>query len=122
MTKDEIRLEDLIAETEQKILNNEYYEDTTVMYEGKKIGVRIRPLSQAKFIQITRNYGTAQSVAFNTDLLHECIINKYDNKQFTKQQINDLFTGGLAFVLAAKCLEISGITMDNVERSRQKKY
>ena len=45
MSKEIIDLEDLIAQTEEKILNNEYYEDVVVEYKGTKIGVRIRPIS-----------------------------------------------------------------------------
>ena len=118
----EINLEDLIRETEQKILDNEYYEDVDITYKNTIIHVRIRPISQAKFIQITRNKNTLESVAFNTDVLHECILNKYDNSQFTKKQINDLFTGGLATVLTLKCLEVSGITLNAAQVNNQKKF
>jgi len=121
MANKEIDLEDLIKETEEKILNNEYYEDVTVPYKDGIIKVRIRPLSQAKFIQLTRNKQSLESLDFNTNVLHECIINKYDNKQFTKQQINELFSGGLANVLSLKCLEVSGLTMDNLEIEKTKK-
>jgi len=117
----EVNLEDLIKETEQKILDNEYYEDVDVTYKDTIIHVRIRPISQAKFTKIT-NTSNVQSVAFNTDLLHECVLNKYDNSQFTKQQINDLFTGGLAIELAYKCLEVSGITLNQAQFNKQKKF
>lgn len=111
--KKEIDLEDLIVETEQKILNNEYYEDVDVEYKGGIIHVRIRPISQAKFVEISKNKRALESAEFNTLLIHECVLNKHDNKPFTIEQINKLFTGGLATVLTLKCVEISGISLDN---------
>lgn len=105
-------LEDLIKETEDKILNNNYYEDTIVEYKGKNIGVRIRPMSQVKFTQITRDRKILETAEFNTRVLQECIINKYDNKPFTRKQIEELFTGGLATVLTLKSLEVSGLDLD----------
>lgn len=108
----ELDLEELVAQTEQKILNNEYYEDCEVEYKDLLLKVRIRPISQAKFIEISRNKKALESAEFNSLLLKECIINKYDNKNFTLEQINKLFSGGLATILTMKCLEISGIALD----------
>ena len=116
MSKEEMKeldLEDLISQTEQKILNNEYWEDCEILYKDALIRVRIRPISQAKFVEISRNKRALQTAEFNTLLIHECVLNKHDNKPFTIEQINRLFTGGLATALTVKCLEISGITLDN---------
>ena len=109
----ELELEDLIAQTEQKILNNEYWEDCEVIYKDALIKVRIRPISQAKFVELSKNKKALQTAEFNTLLIHECVLNKYDNKPFTIDQINRLFTGGLATALTLKCIEVSGITLDN---------
>lgn len=117
----EIDLEDLIKEAEEKILNNQYYEDVVVNYKDNIVRVRIKPLSQARFIQITKNKSQLESVEFNTNVLHECILNKYNDKPFTKQQINELFTGGLATALTIKCLEVSGITLDVAQANQLKK-
>lgn len=108
----EIDLEDYIAETEQKILNNKYYEDVDIQYKGGIIHTRIRPISQAKFVEISKNKKALQSAEFNTLLIHECVLNKYDNKPFTIEQINKLFTGGLAAAMTLKCIEVSGITLN----------
>lgn len=108
----EIDLEDLIAETEQKILNNEYYEDVDIEYKGGIIHTRIRPISQARFVELSKNKKALQSAEFNTLLIHECVLNKYDNKPFTIEQINRLFTGGLASVMTLKCIEVSGIALN----------
>lgn len=110
--KKELDLEELISQTEQKILNNEYYEDVEVSYKDAIIKVRIRPISQAKFVELSRNKKALQTAEFNTLLIHECVLNKYDNKPFTLDQINRLFTGGLATALSMKCIEVSGISID----------
>ena len=112
MTKKTIELEDLIAETEQKILNNEYYEDCEVEYRDAIIKVRIQPISQAKIVEISKNKGLLDNAGFNSRILQECILNKHDNKRFTLEQVNKLFTGGLAVTLTLKCLEVSGISLN----------
>lgn len=109
----EMDLEELIAQTEQKILNNEYYEDCEIEYKNALIKVRIRPISQAKFVELSKNKKALETAEFNTLLIHECVLNKYDNKPFTIEQINRLFTGGLATALTLKCIEVSGISIDN---------
>lgn len=118
----EINLEDLIAETEQKILNNEYYEDVDVEYKGGIIHVRIRPISQAKFVELSKNKRALESAEFNTLLIHECVLNKHDNKPFTIEQINKLFTGGLATALTLKCVEVSGISLDSQQFNKLKNF
>ena len=120
--RQELDLEDLIQQTEQKILNNEYYEDCVVEYRDYNINVRIRPISQAKFVEISKNKKALDSAEFNSLLLKECIINKYDNKPFTLQQINKLFTGGFATVLTMTCIEVSGIALDNAQFNKLKNF
>ncbi|AMK16325.1 hypothetical protein [Methanobrevibacter olleyae] len=119
--KKEMDLEDLIAETEQKILNNEYYEDVDVEYKDAILHVRIRPISQNHFVNISRNTKALETAEFHTLMIKECVINKHDNKPFTREQINKLFTGGLAFALSMKCIEVSGISLDDNQLAKLKK-
>jgi hypothetical protein len=111
----EMDLEDLIAQTEQKILNNEYYEDVDVYYKDGVIHTRIRPISQARFIELSKNKKALENAEFNTLLIHECVLNKYDNKPFTIEQINKLFSGGLAAAITLKCIEVSGISLNQTQ-------
>lgn len=108
----DISLEELLAQTEQKITNNEYYEDVSIPYKDMNILIRIQPISQAKFVKISNNKRAMNSAEFNTEIIHACVLNKHDNKPFTKEQINKLFTGGLAGLVTMKCCEISGIETD----------
>ena len=84
--KKTIELDDLIAETEQKILNNEYYEDCEVEYRDAIVKVRIQPMSQARFKLITKNRAELESAEIYNKILAECILNKHDNKKFTKNK------------------------------------
>lgn len=110
--KKEMDLEELLAQTEEKITNNEYYEDVDIEYKNMTVHVRIKPISQSRFVQISKNKGALKSAQFNTELIHACVLNKRDNKPFTKEQIEELFTGGLAGVIAIACCKVSGIATD----------
>ena len=112
MTKQDIDLEDLIKQTEDKITNNEYYEDVTVSYKNLNVHLRVKPISQSRFTQLSKNKGALDNAEFNTLIIHECVLNKYDNKPFTIEQINKLFSGGLAANIAMKCCEVSGISLN----------
>ena len=118
----ELDLEELVAQTEQRILNDEYFEDCEVEYRDYLVKVRIRPISQAKFVEISKNKRALESAEFNSLLLKECIINKHDNKPFTLEQINKLFTGGLATVLTLKCIEVSGIALDQSQLNNMRNF
>lgn len=117
----DIDLEDLIAQTEQKIMNNDYYEDVTITYKDLNVHVRIRPISQARFVELSKNKRALDNAQFNTLLIHECVLNKHDNKPFTVEQIGKLFTGGLATALTLKCAEVSGISLNQEQFEKLKK-
>lgn len=115
MTRQDISLEELLQETEDKITNNEYFEDCTVVYKNYNVHVRIRPISQARFTALSKNKKALDNAEFNSLILHECVLNKNDNKTFPLDTINKLFTGGLAAEIALKCCEVSGININPEE-------
>lgn len=114
-----IELEDLIAETEQKILNNEYYEDVDIEYKDAIVKIRVQPISQADFTKISKNKGAINNAESFGIIAQKCVLNKANNQRFTLDQINKLFTGGLAMLIALKCLEISGITFNKSQFTNQ---
>ena len=118
----DIELEDLIKQTEDRITNNEYYEDVTVVYKNYNVHLRIRPISQARFTVLSKNKSALDNAEFNTLLIHECVLNKYDNKQFTKEQINKFFSGGLASAISIKCCEVSGINLNPYELKKLQNF
>ena len=112
MTRQDIDLEDLIKQTEDKITNNEYYEDVTVVYKNLNVHLRVQPISQSRFTELSKNKKALDNAEFNTLIIHECVLNKKDNKPFTIEQIDKLFTGGLAAEIAIKCCNVSGINLN----------
>lgn len=106
----DIAIEDMVKNIEEKITNNEYYEDVTIEYKDCNLHCRLRPISQAKFVKITNDRKKMESAEFNTLVVAEGLLNKYDNKPFEKTQIEELFDGGLVSLLAIKIMEMSGIT------------
>ena len=122
MTRTDIDLEDLIKQTEDKITNNEYFEDVTVTYKDYNLHVRIRPISQSKFTVISKNKKALETAEFNTLMIKECVLNKFDNKPFTRDQIEKLFTGGLATALSVKCCEVSGINLNPAELEKMQNF
>lgn len=117
-----IDLEDLIAKTEEKILNNSYFEDCSVVYRNMNVNLRIKPISQKKFVTLTKNAKALKSADFHAEIIQECVLNKYNNEPFTMKQINEVFTGGLAMAIAFKCIEVSGIQLDREQLGRTRNF
>ena len=119
MNREDIELEDLLQQTEDKITNNEYFEDVTVVYNTEtkiyNVHLRIKPISQARFAAISKNKQALDNAEFNALIIHECVLNKHDNKPFSLKMINELFTGGLAAEVAMKCCNVSGINLNPEE-------
>lgn len=123
MTKKEtIDLEDLIKQTEDRITNNEYFEDVTVEYGNYNVNVRIQPISQSRFTALSKNKKALDNAEFNTLIIHECVLNKHDNKQFPIDTIDKLFTGGLAAEISLKCCEVSGINLNPEELKKLQNF
>ena len=120
--REDISLEELIQQTENKITNNEYFEDVTVVYKNYNVHVRIKPISQARFAALSKNKQALDNAEFNALIIRECVLNKHDNKPFTLKQINDLFSGGLAAEIAIKCCNVSGINLNPQELKKLQNF
>ena len=120
--REDISLEELIQQTENKITNNEYFEDVTVVYKNYNVHLRIKPISQARFAALSKNKQALDNAEFNALIIHECVLNKHDNKPFTLKQINDLFSGGLAAEIAIKCCKVSGINLNPQELKKLQNF
>lgn len=118
----EMNLKDLIVETEQKILDNEYFEDVDIEYKDIIVHARIRPISQKKFSQISRNKSALDNAEFHTLIVQEGVLNMEDNTPFTRKQIEEFFTAGLVTLLSLKCMEISGISLTEEQFKKLKNY
>ena len=126
MTREDISLEELLQQTEDKITNNEYFEDVTVVYDTEtkqyNVHLRIKPISQARFAALSKNKQALDNAEFNALIIHECVLNKHDNKPFTLKQINELFSGGLAAEIAMKCCNVSGINLNPDELKKLQNF
>ena len=116
-----LSLEDLIAETEQKITNNNYEKDTYIDYHGARLEFRMKIISQAAFEKTSKliKKGDAQS---NRIILEKYLINKKTGKPFTPDQIKELFTGGLVGALAIKIMDESDFSLDEIQHKQTRKF
>ena len=116
-----LSLEDLIAETEQKITNNNYEKDTYIDYHGARLEFRMKIISQAAFEKTSKliKKGDAQS---NRQILEGYLIDKGTGKPFTSDQIKKLFTGGLVGALAIKIMEESDFNLDEIKQRQARNF
>ena len=62
-------LEELLAETEQKIMNNEFQKQFTLTYDGEDYDFILKPLSQNDFLSIyQRNQGNKTQRSNNKEM------------------------------------------------------
>lgn len=116
-----ISLEELIAETEQKITNNNYEKDSFIDYHGARLEFRMKIISQAAFEKTSRliKKGNAES---NRKILEEYLIDKGTGKPFTTEQIKKAFTGGLVGALAIKIMDESDFNLDEVQQRQVRNF
>jgi len=116
-----ISLEELIAETEQKITNNRYEKDSFIDYHGAKLEFRMKIISQAAFEKTSRLIKKGDA-ASNRQILEEYLINTGTGKPFTSKEIKTLFTGGLVGALAIKIMNESDFNLDEVQQRRVRNF
>lgn len=117
--KEQIDIETLAKDFEERITNNEFYEDVSLSFRGKDVLCRIRPIPQRQFNKIIGNkklQNTEELMNFNIDIVAYGLLNKYDNKPFDKDKILDIFPVGLIALISERILFISGL----IDESRNK--
>ena len=107
---------------EKYVNKNERVKDVDVEYKGAILHVRIRPISQSRFVEISKNKTALDNAEFHTLMVKECVLNKHDNKPFTREQIDLFFDGGLVAILSIKCMQLSGINISEEQLQGLKKY
>lgn len=116
-----ISLEELIAETEQKITNNKYEKDTFIDYHGARLEFRMKIISQAAFEKSSNLFKKGDATS-NRKLLEKYLINKKTDKPFTTKEIETLFTGGLVGALAIKIMDESDFNLDEIKQKQTRKF
>lgn len=116
-----LSLEELIAETEQKITNNKYEKDTFINYHGARLEFRMKIISQAAFEKTSKIIKKADASS-NRTILEKYLINKETSEPFTSEQIKKLFTGGLVGALAIKIMEESDFNLDEIKQRQLRNF
>lgn len=116
-------LEELLAETEQKILNNEFHKNFTLTYDGEEYNFILKPISQKDFLNI---YERAQNdiEQLNRQIIEQCLIND-EGEQYASNLIDVLLNempAGFAVDVTKKVYEISGIETDEKALEEAKSF
>ena len=113
MVKKNKSLEELLVETEQKILNNEFNKVFTLSYDGEDYDFILKPISQTKFLNIyERTQNDIESLT--RQIIEECLIDNEGNN-YPSNLIDILLNempAGFAVDVTKKVYEISGIETD----------
>lgn len=117
-------LEDLLVETEQRILNNEFYKRYIISYEDTDYSFYVKPISQRTFMKLYAQYGQKDIMKMNDELIYQCLV-KEDGTSYPKDKIDILLDNIPAGVTTdiIKCIyEVSGIQTDNASSERIERF
>jgi hypothetical protein len=116
-------LEVLLAETEQRILNNDFYKRFTITYEDEEYEFFAKPISQREFMQLYTRYGKKDTMKLNEEIIAKCLVHE-DGSNYPEEKIEILMNvmpAGFSTEIAKCVYEVSGINTDdnNLEEAEQ---
>ena len=117
-------LEDLLVETEQRILNNEFYKKYIISYEGTGYSFYLKPISQRTLMKLYTQYGQKDIMKMNDELRYQCLV-KEDGTSYPKDKIDILLDNIPAGVTTdiIKCIyEVSGIQTDKASSEQIERF
>lgn len=117
-------LEDLLLETEQRILNNEFYKRYIISYEDTDYSFYVKPISQRTFMKLYAQYGQKDIMKMNDELIYQCLV-KEDGTSYPKDKIDILLDNIPAGVTTdiIKCIyEVSGIQTDKASSEALERF
>ena len=117
-------LEDLLVETEQRILNNELYKRFIITYEGEDYEFYVKPISQRTFMKLYTEFGQKDIMKMNDELIYQCLV-KEDGTSYPRDKIDILLDNIPAGVTTdiIKCIyEVSGIQTDNASSEQIERF
>lgn len=117
-------LEELLLETEQRILNNEFYKKYIISYEDTDYSFYVKPISQRTFMKLYAQYGQKDIMKMNDELIYQCLV-KEDGTSYPKDKIDILLDNIPAGVTTdiIKCIyEVSGIKTDNASSEQIERF
>lgn len=118
-------LEELLLETEQKILNKDFYKQCTLTYDDKEYDFFIKPIGQTELIKLQNKHthkGKIDISKLNEDVTSKCIVHKdgtlYDRKLITI--LCNSLPAGFSNDISALVYKISGIepTEEDMEKAK----
>ena len=116
-------LEDLLAETEQKIMNNSFNKQFTLTYDGEDYDFILKPLSQNDFLNIYQK--NQNNIAkLNEAILNKCLITN-EGKPYPKELVKvliDKMPAGFASDVTKRVYEISGIQTNPEDLEQAKSF
>ncbi len=104
-------LEELLLETEQKILNKDFYKRFILTYEDEDYEFYVKPISQKSFMKLYTQYGQKNIMELNEKLLHECLVHA-DGTSYNEKLIGillDQMPAGFSADVAKCVYEVSGL-------------
>lgn len=107
-------LEELLVETEQRILNKDFYKRFILTYEDEDYYFYVKPISQRRFMKLYTQYGQKDIMEMNERILYECLVND-DGTPYKKEHIDilvDVMPAGFTADVAKCVYEVSGIETD----------
>ena len=116
-------LEELLAETEQRILNNDFYKRFTITYEDEEYYFFAKPISQREFMQLYTRYGKKDTMKLNEEIIAKCLVHE-DGSTYPEEKLEILMNvmpAGFSAEIAKCVYEVSGINTDdnNLEEAKQ---
>lgn len=117
-------LEDLLVETEQRILNNDFYKRFIITYEGEDYEFYVKPISQRTFLKLYTEFGQKDIMKMNDELIYQCLV-KEDGTSYPRDKIDILLDNIPAGVTTdiIKCIyEVSGIQTDNASSEQIERF
>lgn len=117
-------LEDLLVETEQRILNNDFYKRFIITYEGEDYEFYVKPISQRTFMKLYTEFGQKDIMKMNDELIYQCLV-KEDGTSYPKNKIDILLDNIPAGVTTdiIKCIyEVSGIQTDKASSEQIERF
>ena len=116
-------LEELLLETEQRILNKDFYKKFIVTYEDEDYSFYVKPISQKSFMKLLNKYGN-DIAKINEELVYKCLVYA-DGTPYKKELIDillDEMPAGFSTDISKCIYEVSGIETDKESQEMLERF
>ena len=116
-------LEELLLETEQRILNNDFYKKYIVTYEDEDYSFYVKPITQRSFMKLLNKYGN-DITKINEELVYKCLVYE-DGTPYKKELIDillDEMPAGFSTDISKCIYDVSGIETDKESQEMLERF